>query len=209
MANIAKWKNIERQRIKPIILPCSGGMFRWVELQLYDVSKCSSKKDLYEQLDSLPQGLDETYARIFKRSKKPDVLLKLLQWLAFSQLVAAVDLSRADGPVYDPDMRYEDPAEVLNLCYGLVTGFEARATQDQRAAFTLCNHSNVPGTSAAFGQAEHFSLVEEHPEFQKSHPLRSLFPLSDYAAAYWVSHFHSASADATGSPRRRKGDTSR
>ena len=35
--------------------------FRWVALQLIELKKCRTQKAIREQLNNLPEGLDETY----------------------------------------------------------------------------------------------------------------------------------------------------
>ena len=83
------------------------------------VKKCKNKRELNAQLNSLPKGLDETYARIFERSECPDSVQRLLQWLVFAKRplkvpelaeIMAVDFQTADVPFYDPDLRCRNPA---------------------------------------------------------------------------------------------------
>ena len=94
--------------------------------------ECCNKAQLDLQLKTLPRDLDATYARIFERSNQPDALKTLLQWLVFSKEpmtlstlaeVLAVDFSGDSGPLYNPDLRYNRPEDILRICYGLVTEF--------------------------------------------------------------------------------------
>ena len=98
-----------------------------------DIMECVNKADLTRQLATLPGGLDATYAKIFERSKHQAALTILLQWLMFSESsltvdilaeTLAVDFNASGGPIFNPDMRYERPADILRICYGLVTEFE-------------------------------------------------------------------------------------
>ena len=98
-----------------------------------DIMDCFNKADLTVQLAALPRGLDATYAKIFERSKHQDALKILLQWLAFSESpmtvqmlaeVLAVDFSVSGSPLYRPDLRYERLADILRICYGLITEFD-------------------------------------------------------------------------------------
>lgn len=99
-------------------------------LQLHDMIKFRNKKQLMQQLSSLPKGLDTIYERIFEQSDHPGDLQKFLQWLAFSKHdmtlseideVGTVDLDCTGGPLYDPDMCSREPGSILSIGYGLVT----------------------------------------------------------------------------------------
>lgn len=94
--------------------------------------RCFNKAQLIHQLASLPKDLDATYKRLFQESAHADDLVVLLQWLVFSESpmtvetlaeVLAVDFKGSGVPTYNPDMRYERPADILHICYGLVTEF--------------------------------------------------------------------------------------
>lgn len=65
--------------------------FRWVDLTFEELLKCSSPADLDEQLKSLPKGLDDLYSRILKRSSRPDVIKRFLQWVAYSTRAMTVE----------------------------------------------------------------------------------------------------------------------
>ncbi|KZP31011.1 hypothetical protein FIBSPDRAFT_926109 [Athelia psychrophila] len=119
-----------KELVKESLLDGSDGMFRWVALQLDQLLECVSRAELEQQLNSLPKGLDETYARIFSRSARPKHLKIFLQFLAFSRRpmtiqeiaeVATVDFDSFDLPAYNGRLRYTDPSKVVNICYDLVT----------------------------------------------------------------------------------------
>lgn len=152
------------------------------------IKYCLNGAALTLQLAALPKGLDGTYAKIFENSEHKGALKILLQWLAFSASpltveslaeVLAVDFSGSDHPVYKPDLRCKRPADILRICYGLVTEFKGEIhssltmnvalteTRDDkactffrqgiflpkychRAAFTLCHHSNLPSANFIF-----------------------------------------------------------
>ncbi|KAF7976053.1 hypothetical protein HWV62_7968 [Athelia sp. TMB] len=127
-AEMVKWKEPEKREIKRTLVDGSGGMFRWVVLQMDDVKECFNKAELFFRLKTLPRGLDETYAKLFERSEHKDALIILLQWLVFSERpmtveilaeVLAVDFHTSAGPIYKPDMRCERPADILRICNGL------------------------------------------------------------------------------------------
>lgn len=106
--------------------------FRWVDLQLQELSKCLNIREVKRCLRELPKGLEEAYERLLLRSSRRNDLKTLLQFLAFSirPLTAVelaetitVDMSRSDVPMYDPELRYTEACQVLNVCSGFVTIF--------------------------------------------------------------------------------------
>lgn len=95
--------------------------------RLQDVKGCS-KEDLDDKLKTLPKSFTKSYAEIFKHSSRPNDLMRLLQWLAFSKRamtvneiaeIVAVDLNRINGPFYDPLRRCVKSEDVLGICDGL------------------------------------------------------------------------------------------
>ena len=101
-------------------------------LQLEELRCCLSQHDVEEQLQHLPNDLNESYDRIISRidQRRQDDARKFFQWLAFSirplQLaelaeVAAVDFHSRDLPWFDRRRRYYDAKDVLRVCSGLVS----------------------------------------------------------------------------------------
>lgn len=104
--------------------------FRWVALQIADLQKCLTLREIRKQLDALPKNLEETYERMLVKSDRRSELLQMLHWLAFSARaltleelaeVVSVDFDADDGPSYDPDLKFGDPRSALTVCSGLVT----------------------------------------------------------------------------------------
>ncbi|KAF7972864.1 hypothetical protein HWV62_16906 [Athelia sp. TMB] len=215
-AEMDKWDESEKNMIQTAFVDGSDGMLRWVALQVDALKECNSKLDLQTHLGSLPRGLDETYARIFQRSKHPDYLRTLLSWLVFCKRpmmvtelaeVLAVDFSGGGLPLYRPERRYKRPADILGICYGLVTEFEGTV---QLAHFSVkeyfieyiaseeISHSLIAQTCLAhllyFDQP---TLLDwENPSSNLRRHVDLPFPLARYAASYWVYHFRLSSAHA-------------
>ncbi|KAJ9300709.1 hypothetical protein DTO271G3_1873 [Paecilomyces variotii] len=117
------------ESIEVEIMKKANGMFRWAACQLDVLKDCISPRDLKYSLASMPETLDETYARILRGIKKihrADAI-RILQFLVYAdepltveQLVDAmvVDLS-GDGH-FDPDMRLPAPEEILRICSSLL-----------------------------------------------------------------------------------------
>ena len=101
-----------------------GAAALWTEALL------ERKRGVKKQLQTLPKTLEKTYERILSESDRPQDLLQMLHWLAFSVRalrleeladVVSVDQGAVDGPAYDPDLRFGDPTIALAVCAGLVT----------------------------------------------------------------------------------------
>ncbi|KAF7978225.1 hypothetical protein HWV62_1224 [Athelia sp. TMB] len=230
--DMSQWNECEKRMIKTALSAGSNGMFRWVYLQLDAVNKCKNKKELKKQLNTLPRGLDETYAQIFERSECPDYLQQLLQWLVFSKRpLAMAELAEVlafdftgDVPIYDPDMRCNTSAVIWRICNGLVTEFEGTAklahfsvkeyliarieSEAQAQHRTSEQFSHCVITQGCLAQLVHFDgpsvLDWERPRPIVLDHIRSSFPLARYAAMNWVSHFHSCGTAATQCPRLSK-----
>jgi len=105
--------------------------FRWVALQLMELKKCRTQKAIREQLNNLPEGLDETYDRILLGIDKRDCgYTKIfLLWLCFAvrpmtlkELAATVtvDLAAESGPQFECENGLEDMSDVLKMCSSFV-----------------------------------------------------------------------------------------
>jgi hypothetical protein len=123
--------------------------FRWVVLQLAELEKCSSRREIVKQLAELPKGLDEIYNRILKNidEKHRADTRTFLQWLAFCKRpmtikeiaeTITVDFSSEKCPVFDQDKRYADPRDVLVRCSSFVSESEGKYNQ-LNPAFRLLN----------------------------------------------------------------------
>jgi hypothetical protein len=110
---------------------CPHSRFRLVSLQVDELQYCHSQNDLENQLEDLPENLDEVYARIISgiHKKYREDALKILQWLSFSarplglaevaQVVGVVpDLDQ--GLWFKPSCVSPNPRSVLMICSSLV-----------------------------------------------------------------------------------------
>ncbi|KAF7983537.1 hypothetical protein HWV62_21100 [Athelia sp. TMB] len=212
------WDEKDKQSIQNKLSEGSDGMFRWVDLQMEAVKKCNNKSELEAQLNSLPKGLDDTYAQIFERNERPEDLQMLLQWLVFSEHpltvaqlaeVMAVNFKTAGVPFYDPQLRCNKPGVIWGICNGLVTESEgtvklahfsvkeyfitriklkAKAHSSTSEQFS---HSLIAQTCLA--QLLRFDKPSEELLGSGTTALvrvNTSFPLAQYAALNWVSHFH-------------------
>ena len=111
---------------------CPYSRFRLVSMQVDELQYCRNQDDLENQLDDLPQNLDEVYGRIVSgiHKKYREDALKIMQWLSFSdrplglaevaQVVGVVpDLDQ--GLFFKPSRVSSNPRSVLIICSSLVT----------------------------------------------------------------------------------------
>jgi hypothetical protein len=102
-----------------------------VSLQFNELQYCQNQYDLQNQLEDLPQNLDEVYERIISgiHKKYREDALKILQWLSFSarplkldevaQVVGVVpDLDQ--GLCFEPSRISSNPRSILMICSSLV-----------------------------------------------------------------------------------------
>jgi hypothetical protein len=91
-----------------------------------------SPHEVEEQLQHLPNDLNESYDRIINRidQRRQDHARKFFQWLAFSirplllaelAEVVAVDFHTRDLAWFDCDRRYYNARDVLRVCSGFVS----------------------------------------------------------------------------------------
>lgn len=86
-------------------------------------------KTLRKALASLPETLDETYARILSNISPAysDHAIRILQWLAYSrrpltlgELAEVVAVNTTGNPWFDHDARFPEPRDILTICPGLL-----------------------------------------------------------------------------------------
>ncbi|KAF3211502.1 hypothetical protein TWF106_010222 [Orbilia oligospora] len=129
-AEFSRWKSrVEQTEIEDVLAKKANGMFRWAKCQLDVLGNCLDPDSLHKALGSLPENLDETYARIIRNI--PNIYrqkaIRILQFLTYSprpvEVVEIVDalVVDMDGKTYfDPSRRMPCPNEVLHYCSGLV-----------------------------------------------------------------------------------------
>ena len=105
--------------------------FRWVALQLMELKKCPTQKAIKEQLNNLPEGLDETYDRILLGTNKKHCgyTKTFLMWLCFAirpmtlkELGATVivNLAAENGPQFECENEIQDISDILKMCSSFV-----------------------------------------------------------------------------------------
>ncbi|KAF7980713.1 hypothetical protein HWV62_37181 [Athelia sp. TMB] len=214
----SKWSEDINQTIREGLVGGADGMLRWVALQYDDLMRCVSRRELEDQLKSLPRGLNETYEKILARSSRPDDLKRFLQLLACAwrpltveEIAEAVVVTSSpndldDVPACDFSRRYGNSDDVLNTCYGLVTevkGFVKLAhfsvkefissdeIKNGAARFFYTNESLSHSASARICLV--YLLQFDKPESVTEDDIESL-PLTEYAARWFDFHVRSTQA---------------
>ena len=134
-ARLSNWSEKIQEEVETALVNGANGMFRWVECQLDAIRVCMKLGLLRKALRSLPQTLDETYARILIQIPEEHVedARRILSCLicAFGPLaieeIADILAVVIDGEAYyDIDSRLREPNNVLTICSGLVSTTEFR-----------------------------------------------------------------------------------
>ena len=105
--------------------------FRWVALQLMELKKCRTQKAIRDQLNNLPEGLDETYDCVLLGIDKKDCgyTKTFLLWLCFAvcpltlkELAATitVDLAAENGPQFECENKIQEISDVMKMCSSFI-----------------------------------------------------------------------------------------
>ncbi|KAF3261587.1 hypothetical protein TWF192_008053 [Orbilia oligospora] len=129
-AEFSRWKSrVEQTEIEDVLAKKANGMFRWAKCQLDVLGNCLDPDSLHKALGSLPENLDETYARIIRNipSVYKKKAIRILQFLTYSpgpvevvEIVDALAVDTDEKTYFDPSRRMLCPNEVLHYCSGLV-----------------------------------------------------------------------------------------
>ena len=120
---------------------CPYSRFRLVSLQVDELQYCHNQDDLENQLQDLPQNLDEVYERIVSgiHKKYREDALKILQWLSFSaRPLGLAEVAQVVGVVPDLDQGLcfkqscvsSNPRSVLTICSSLVMEIDGKFFRD-------------------------------------------------------------------------------
>ena len=190
--------------------------FRWVKCQLDVLSKARTTKAVYDALDTLPIGLDETYERILANIDDDDFELvsTALKWITCSirplnidELVEAIAVAPGQRKM-DEEMRLSDPGDISDICGNLVDSTSKTirlAHYSVKEFLTSKRLLTKPSRISRYA----ITIVSSHRELGiicltylsfedfDSGPCRNpetlrvrlkTYPLLDYAARYWGQH---------------------
>jgi ankyrin repeat domain-containing protein 50 len=104
--------------------------FRWVALQIDELSDCTTMKSLHHTLHSLPKTLDETYNRILDKVKEHNrpLVQHILECVCFFVRPISVEevrhiwrIGNHRKPPFDSEDALFDQKDVIDLCSGLLS----------------------------------------------------------------------------------------
>lgn len=105
--------------------------FKWVGLQLDELRSCRTPLAVKKALKRVPKTMDQIYERILGNIPSENIqeVSKVLKWLCFSTRpmrltelneVVAVQLNDDHAPIFDPDSRYLEPRDLLEVCSSMI-----------------------------------------------------------------------------------------
>lgn len=171
------------------------------------LEKCFHIRALRKALSSLPETLDETYARILKNIGREyrDDAIRLLQFICFSdrpltieEAIDALTVSLADDGYFDPSERMPVPREIARICSSLVA--VTPTMKIQLAHFSVREYlvservelsfrarlaeteARASITEVCLTYMNHFGTLKPAEE------TLATFPLARYAAENWMKH---------------------
>ncbi|KAF4995982.1 hypothetical protein FDECE_12608 [Fusarium decemcellulare] len=109
-----------RQHIKDTLMAKNEGMFQWVALQLDQLSRCCTTKEMEDRLGKLPRGLTATYqdiwSQILQSPWRRDRAPRVIQWMIVSDGKLETDflaeIMEVDPTSNVPDAADEELADV-------------------------------------------------------------------------------------------------
>ncbi|KAL9035416.1 MAG: hypothetical protein Q9214_006591, partial [Letrouitia sp. 1 TL-2023] len=162
---LARWRKRPdiQEEIRTALTEKANGMFRWAACQLIALHVCPNPPTLREALCSLPKTLDDTYSRILCNipDEYSDYAISILRWLAYAtrpmyleELGELIAVNLLGDPWFDPETRFPDPRDLLDIFPGLLQ-IEENKSKDLRIRL------------AHFSVKEY--LVSERIKTQKAH----------------------------------------
>ena len=188
--------------------------FRWVVCQLDALQKCPNIPTLRQALRSLPKTLDETYARMLCTipEEYSDYAATVLRWLTYAlrpmrlgELGELVAVNLAGNPWFDPDARFPDLRDLLDICSSLIQ--VEQSSKDLEVSFVRLAHFSVKEYLVSERMKTH-KLEKYSLPIAQSHVLITAaclayllqfedlnnqnvlvdYPLFDYATVMWDAH---------------------
>ncbi|KAG8851937.1 hypothetical protein FRB91_007150 [Serendipita sp. 411] len=166
-ARFKKWPAPVKAQIEDRLTAGSNGMFRWASCQLDSLKRCLKPANALRELETLPETLDDTYARILKRisSTYEREMKTILIFLAFSnrpmtiQEVAEATAVNIENRLFSTEERFSDPYDMLELCSSLVSLSDLDETSKSVMRRERTNMFNW-GPEIKVIQFAHFSVKE-------------------------------------------------
>src|SRR6266566_151552 len=189
--------------------------FRWIVCQV-DRLRRALPASIRKVLNDLPKTLDETYSRTLQGidEEKREYAQRLFRCLTVSSRplrveelaeVLAIQFDEAATPTFNADWRPENPGEtVISVCSTLVAIVDRRGHQVvQFSHFSVKEYLTSERLATAEERLSYYHILPEPAHTILAHASLSVllqlddkidrntvahFPLSSYAAQYWVDH---------------------
>ncbi|KAF7976159.1 hypothetical protein HWV62_7479 [Athelia sp. TMB] len=210
ITDTTKWDPPIRARVKEVLIARGEGMFRWVALQVADLTACCSRRALENQLRDMPRDLAGSYESRLVRAldANADHLKQFLIWLAFARRPLAVDelaeaitvdFAAPGAPAYDTDLRYFSAEDMVEMCAGFITLYNGTAKLAHISVKEYLISDRIAhgpaayfATSAALAQAVCAQTCVAYILQMETAPLaevsRETFTLASYTSNYWMGH---------------------
>ncbi|KAI0188487.1 hypothetical protein EV127DRAFT_367996 [Xylaria flabelliformis] len=209
--------------IETALMEKASGMFRWVYCQLDVLKDCLDLPSVRRALASLPETLDETYARILTNVPSKDIhyTTRLLQFLIYSkrplridEAVDAIAIDLEKDPPFDEGNRMPIPQEITRYCSSLVTTATRKIKDNgetimeiQLAHYSVQEYlisdrlrddlaiqlEEIPARKSISKLCVTYLLQIKHG--LSSEEVRKSYPMAEYSARYWASHAVAAGID--------------
>ncbi|KAF8523099.1 hypothetical protein BU17DRAFT_86205 [Hysterangium stoloniferum] len=165
---LKKWNPTILSEMETTLVEGAHGMFRWVECQLDRLRACRNVNSVRKTLMSLPQTLDETYARMLSEISEDDIELgcNILMWLAFAKRpmtvpeIAEAIIVKSGTSTIDVDERFAEPQDILTICGSLIAVIDGR---EEYKGYVRLSHYSVKeylvSERAQSGTPSQFPLV--------------------------------------------------
>ncbi|MCJ1467598.1 hypothetical protein MMC07_006223 [Pseudocyphellaria aurata] len=213
--DLKRWPSAIKEEIEIALTERACGMFRWAFCQVDSLKRCIGPKDIREALKSLPETLDDFYARTLQDIDKNhhQIAFKALRWLVFSkrplrieELAEAMVVEPRATPAFDPTERLFDPHDLLKVLSSLVTVHREyiRLAHFSVEEYLLSNRPK-PDDLSRFSMSaitadqliaescllymKCFAELEENCSIK---PKLVEFPLMEYACRHWRDHVREA-----------------
>ncbi|KAK4949244.1 hypothetical protein LTR10_011860 [Elasticomyces elasticus] len=208
---------ISLQRLLESLLPCTEGMFRWLECQMQYLATQPTTRLAIRALEHLPGTLDDTYESILMRVPQAvrHLVTEALSWLAFAhrpltldELNEAVVVEERDLDI-DSHCRLQPVDIILTLSQGLLRWDPISSIVDlaHHSVWDYLTSGRVVASLASFAYMDEPLIMKMIARkcltYLLMKPfaigvcgrgtlerLRDTYPLLDYVAKHWPLHIH-------------------
>lgn len=188
-----------------------------------ELATCFTRPQLQAKLKSLPKTLYGMYASMFRQipEEHEEIAITILRWLTYAARPLRIEevsevlcLDIDDDPRFDPERRFPDPRDILEICPSLVIAVDGGIQEDEGLALgermQLAHYSvkeflvskSIQTLAATFSLSEaggDTSIAESCLAYLLSFNTLNIigsgtleeYPLAEYAAMYGINHARS------------------